>query len=244
MNGEDSACFSVNLEERVYKGRINEKTVEGTLNIEIRLESKLKIRGKGYLYIGQEQDFANGGFSKENSLRGYISDYLFYKRTLTKEEMVEFTTCQASGHISRKELIFDFSNLESDFEIKNVTLNSLEHNKLSCNYNNSFFILFRGAKTFFEAKHHCMSLGGKMVIPKNKNENIAFFNFTNENKDKCPINNELTWLGIVANENENYYQDYQTGVKLSYTNIRRLLTTDWTVEKCLKFYGSDNDLSR
>lgn len=243
---KDSFCFALDLKNKSFKGSINKKSVWDTLNPSQNYKKEEAfIKGGGYLYIGQEQDIANGGFEATNSLAGYLSDLLFYERLLSSEEMSEFTKCGSDQMLSKDGLLFDFSDVNQDFELSNVDLLLDDSPNYQCARDPSFKVLFPGERTFFEGKHVCQAMGGQLVVPKSKVENRDLFKFTNENKEKCiHSNTAITWLGVVANETEKYFEHYKTKEKLVYENIRKDFTLNWPIEKCVMFFGSDNDLLR
>lgn len=82
-------------------------------------------------------------------------------------------------------------------------------------------------------------------MPLNAEQNNWLFNFTNNHKAKCRRTyGDIAWLGIIANEDENYYQNYISGEKIKYENIRNDLILDWKIKKCLTFFGSDVELPK
>lgn len=236
LDKKDSLCLAVDLLERYVTAVVNGKVTQ-FFNIS---QEALSVREDGNVVLGQDQDFNNGGYNKLQSFRGYIIDFSLINRILTTREMLEFTNCSQHFQLEPKDIIFDFSNIDENFEAFNVSIIHKEFDANFCHSDTSFMSLIPGLKTFYQAKEFCHSVGGEVMVPRNAEENENLFDYLNTHKSKCQSTyTAISWLGIFYNNIEGYLEHYLTGNELNFVNARnKTINPD---NKCVAIIGSEMD---
>ena len=150
-------CFSSNFETNLYRIWSNDEfhTVTGTIKID-------RIRGNGYLFLGQDQDSHGGDFSADQSLSAVIADFFLFDYEIPASKAKQFVQCKDILDDASKPPIVNFRNIENDWILNGSTVMGSYSSEEICSLNRKVFVFYPEIQLFSMTKYLCHITGGRL----------------------------------------------------------------------------------
>lgn len=185
---------------------------------------ELKIRGGGYMCVGQEQDRPGGGFNKDQCLDGELADYRVFDEALTTAQMESYISVCNQKEENKVGLLPNpiVTLLNGHLELLQPGVNSTVSTEEIClNFKYGFVLLFPQRGTFFDALSWCENVNGNLTLPANEVENNELFDRFFRFKDQCIDSlRRLYWLGAKGDLVGKQYLKLSDNKPLTYKNFR------------------------
>ncbi|ROT73564.1 hypothetical protein C7M84_008011 [Penaeus vannamei] len=170
----------------------------------------LVVIGGGVLIIGQDQDTFGGGTSYWQSFNGLLADYFLAEGLLAESKVEDYLSCASDVDLGRPLLSFDA--LQQDFDVgidTNVT-------------DEDGFEMCKETRASPSSSPRCGTTGGRMVVPRNDEENDALFEEGLQFEEECMVRSKTNgyWLGIVWRLDAGAWRDVTTQGNVSYKNFK------------------------
>lgn len=146
------------------------------------------------LIFGQEPDSLRGGYNEFQAFIGDMTGFNIWNRVLNESEIKDMADC----HSWRKGNIVSWE--KSNIKSRNVIFNPLLDTSSLCVKEKEYFI-FPKKLLYSDAQDQCAVNGGKIVVPKSKEENRHVLKIVNMHKEQCAPTTEKNddfgpvWIG-------------------------------------------------
>ncbi|XP_064113366.1 uncharacterized protein LOC135220009 isoform X1 [Macrobrachium nipponense] len=163
------------------------------------------LRANGVYIIGQEQDEPGGGFQRDQSYNGEITQLNFWSRELNKVTIQKMSECthQEEGDA----LPWTHQSWKISGDVTWVTYKQKE----ICNQSKRRLVIFPDRFTIGRAMQVCKIFGGTVAVPKNEEENEWLFNSSKRYAQYCSgeIGASYLWLGAEDQQEEGVWRYLQ-----------------------------------
>lgn len=178
------------------------------------------VIGGGVLIIGQDQDTFGGGTSYWQSFNGLLADYFLAEGLLAESRVEDYLSCASDVDLGRPLLSFDA--LQQDFDVGIDTNVTDEDGLEMCKEDTGVTLIFPEVREFAQAQLLCAATGGRMVVPRNDEENDALFEEGLQFEEECMVRSKTNgyWLGIVWRLDAGAWRDVTTQGNVSYKNFK------------------------
>ncbi|ROT73560.1 Ligand-gated ion channel 50 [Penaeus vannamei] len=185
-----------------------------------RRAGPLVVIGGGVLIIGQDQDTFGGGTSYWQSFNGLLADYFLAEGLLAESKVEDYLSCASDVDLGRPLLSFDA--LQQDFDVGIDTNVTDEDGLEMCKEDTGVTLIFPEVREFAQAQLLCAATGGRMVVPRNDEENDALFEEGLQFEEECMVRSKTNgyWLGIVWRLDAGAWRDVTTQGNVSYKNFK------------------------
>ena len=150
------------------------------------------VFGSAFIF-GQEQDTLGGTFSEKQIYQGYITEFNIWDHTLSGDQRDDLFQCSdfPKGNL----FSWEEKNLKT---FGNATLKPVTNMKELCR--KKLLFLFSNKISLLNSMNICSSLGGRIVLPQNQNENDDVMKFFEVHQEKCiDRSNIALWIGLEKN---------------------------------------------
>ncbi|XP_042218513.1 uncharacterized protein LOC121863781 isoform X2 [Homarus americanus] len=159
------------------------------------------LLGNGAYVIGQEQDSFGGGFQRDQSYSGEITQLNFWSTALSNLTIKRISHCEANV----EGLALGWSKQE--WQLEGEVYSLIRPVKDFCKTSNSrHFTFFPNRFTLHQALHHCKVLGGILAVPQTEEENSLVFQSSRSQAEFCSGNVGASYLWLGANDHETEQQ--------------------------------------
>lgn len=178
------------------------------------------MRGGGILIIGQDQDTFGGGTSSWQSFNGLLADYFLAEGSLAEPTVEDYLSCTGDVALGRPLLSFDA--LQQDFDVGIDTNVTDEDGLEMCGEDTDITLIFPEVRDFAQSQLLCAATGGRMLVPRDDEENDALFQEGLLFEDECMVRSKTNgyWLGIVWRLDAGAWLDVATQGNISYKNFK------------------------
>ena len=136
----------------------NDKTIVKVFGQSTKIK---KLRKNGYVFLGQEQDEFGGGFFKDQSFSGIISNLMLFNYELPEDQILKYIHCD-SLDLGISKSFLDFNDLSNDWSFNGsvkVTEESLD--KICQSNFRKTYLHYHDGMTFMQAYDVCKITTGK-----------------------------------------------------------------------------------
>ncbi|XP_068220245.1 uncharacterized protein [Palaemon carinicauda] len=152
------------------------------------------LLGNGVYIIGQEQDSLGGGFQRDQSYSGEITDLNFWSRNLDQDLMKMMANCKYFEEGDA--LPWSNQSWKIHGDIRWITY----ARKDICNEKTRRITFFPDRFDLTSARKICHVLGGALAVPRNKEENAWLFSTSSYRAQHCSGNVGASYMWMGAND--------------------------------------------
>ncbi|XP_071523164.1 LOW QUALITY PROTEIN: uncharacterized protein [Panulirus ornatus] len=224
-------CLALDLQTRRYTLALDSHLYRG--EIVTLSQEEVSIRGGGILILGQEQDVHGGGFHSEQTLEGYLADFVIYSHYLKERYLKEYVSCDLRTSLTPS---VTFSSLQEDWMSSgDVEFTSFPRSRV-CGEPQTIHVLFPELRTLQESLILCNNIKGKVVVPQNEEENDMVAAMTKRHGKSCTTSRGMyLWLGMEATRaHDSWFFTYlESNASITYVNFRQGHSTAKNSGRCV-----------
>ncbi|KAF2363380.1 Neurotransmitter-gated ion-channel ligand-binding domain [Trinorchestia longiramus] len=188
------------------------------------------LGANGSYIIGQEQDSLGGGFQRDQSFSGEVTQLNFWYDVLDSSTIRDIALCKSSEEGSA--LAWSDEQWSINGEVEWL----LEDTSKMCSSDKRHVVFFPNRFTLRNARKLCQVLGGEIDVPVNEEENAQLFADTVDKAGYCSnyLGTNYMWLGAHDNFVEGRWDHWDTNQTLTFLGKwRGDGPNGGTIENCL-----------